>query len=185
MPRIELVDNVVKLGGMVLFKEEKFVGYVDEYATKGGKFIGGIEKSAIITVECPGHPGKILAFELFRHDTRLTPHVDGENIYYNLDIAMRGNLGEAQCALLHDSMDPETIHTIEKLVAEEVKSNVFYSFHTYQDLQVDNEGFGAKLYAHEPLMWEKVKDRWDDEVFPTVSLLVSVNVVIENIGVHK
>lgn len=185
MSRIELVDNVVKLGGMALFKQGQFVGYVDEYATKGGKFILGIEKSAIITVECPEHPGTILVFELFRHNTKLMPHIEGENIVYTLDIAMRGNLAEAQCSLQHDSMSPETIHTIEGLVAEEVKRNALYAFHTYQKLQVDAEGFGGKLKAHEPLVWEQVKERWDDEIFPTVSLLVSVNVVIENIGEHK
>ena len=185
MARIELVDNVVKLGGMALFKKGEFIGYVDEYATKGGKFIGGIEKSAIITVECPEHPGEIIAFELFRHDTKLTPYVEGENIYYTLDIMMRGNLGETQCGQRHNIMDVREIHTIEELVAEEVKRNVFYTMHTYQNLKVDASVFGAKLQAHEPLVWEKVKDRWDDEVFPHVSLVVSVNVIIENIGEHK
>ena len=185
MSRVELVDNVIKLGGMALFKENKFVGYVDEYVTKGGKIILGVEKSAVITVECPVHPGKILVFELFRHNTKLTPHVDGENIMYTLDIAMTGNLAEAQCSLQDDSMDPETIHTIEVLVAEEVKRNVLYAFHTYQTLQVDAIGFGTKLHAHKPLVWEQVKDRWNEEVFPAVSLQVSVNVVIENIGDHK
>lgn len=185
MSRIELVDNVVKLGGMGLFKKGKFVGYVDEYAVQGGKFVLGIEKSALITVECPEHPGKILTFELFRHNTKVTPHLDGDNISYTLDIAMRGNLAEAQCSLQLDSMDPRTIRTIEELVAEEVKRNALYAVHTFQNLQVDVVDFGAKLQAHEPLMWEKVKDRWDDEVFPTIPVTVSVNVVIENIGEHK
>jgi len=185
MARIELVDNVVKIGGLGLFKKDKFVGYVDEYATQGGKFILGIEKSAIITAECPEHPGKIIAFELFRHNTKLTPHLDGENIYYTLDIAMRGNLGEIQCGRQHDTMDAGVIHKIEELVAEEVKRNVLYAVHINQNLQVDAIDFGAKLKAHQPLMWEKIKDRWEDEVFPNVSLLVSVNVVIENIGEHK
>jgi len=183
--RIELVDNVVKIGGMALFKSGKFVGYVDEYATKGGKFLSGMEKSAIITAECSDHPGKIIVFELFRHNTKLTPHLHGENIYYTLDIAMNGNVGEAQCGRQHNLMDAGELHKIENLIAEEIKRNALYTFHTYQSLQVDAGVFGAKLKAHEPLMWEKVKDRWDDEVFPTVSLLVSVNVVIENIGNHK
>lgn len=185
LARIELVDNVMKIGGMGLFKKGKFVGYVDEYATQGGNFLRGIEKSALITMECPEHPGKILVFELFRHNTKLTPHVDGENIYYTLDIAMRGNLGETQCGRQHDTMDAKVIHKVEELAAEEVKRNTLYAFHTYQDLKVDVSGFGAKLKAHEPLAWEKVKDRWNDEVFPQVSLIVSVNVVIENIGAHK
>jgi len=183
--RVELVDDVVKLGGMAIFKKGKFIGYVDEYATQGGKFLSGIEKSAIITAQCPQHPGKIIVFELFRHDTKLKPHVDGENIYYTLDIAMRGNLGENQCGREHDIMDTEVIHKIEELIAEEVKRNALYSFHTYQDLKVDASVFGAKLQAYEPLMWEKVKDSWNDEVFPNVSLIMSVNVVIENIGEHK
>jgi len=185
MARIELVDNIVKLGGMGLFKQGKFIGYVDEYATQGGKFILGIEKSAIITAQCPEHPGKILAFELFRHNTKLTPHLHGEKIYFTLDITMWGNLGETQCGRQHDTMDAGEIHKIETVVAEEVKENVLYSVHVNQELQVDAISFGAKLKAHEPLVWEKVKDRWDDEVFPTVSLLVSVNVTIENIGEHK
>jgi len=183
--RVELVDNVVKLGGLSLFKKDKFVGDVDEYAVQGGEFLTGIEKSAIITAQCPEHPGKIIAFELFRHNTKLIPHLDGENIYFTLDITMTGNLGEVQCGLKHDMMDAGEIHKIETLVAEEVKRNVLYTFHTYQGLKMDGSGLDAKLKAYEPLVWEKVKDRWDDEVFPKVSLIVSVNVVIENIGEHK
>lgn len=185
MARIELTDNIVKLGGMALFKEGKFVGYVDEYATKGGKFLSGIEKSAIITVACPEHSGKIIVFELFRHDTRLTPHVDGDAIYYTLDIDMRGNLGEIQCGFKHNILDAGEIHKFEQLIADEVKRNVFYAFYTYQSLKVDASVFGSKLRAHKPLVWEKVKERWNDDVFPKVSLVVSVNVTIENIGEQR
>jgi Ger(x)C family germination protein len=183
--RIELVDNIVKMGGMAVFKEGKFIGYMDEYASKGGKFIGGIEKSAIITFECPEHPGKVLAFELFHHDTKLKPHVEGDTINYTLDIDMRGDIGEIQCGLQHDTMDGQEIHKLEQLVAEEVKRNILYTFHTYQNLKVDHSAFSKKLKAYEPLVWENVKDHWDDEVFPNTSLAVSVNVTIEKIGVHK
>jgi len=183
--RVELVDDVVKLGGMALFKKGKFIGYVDEYATQGGKILSGIEKSAIITAECPRHPGKIIVFELFRHDTKLKPHIDGETIYYTLDIVMRGNIGENQCGPQHDTFDAEVIHEMEELIAAEVKKNVLYTLHTYQQLQVDASVFGAKLQAYEPLVWEKVKDCWNEDVFPNIYLIVSVHVIIENIGEHK
>gem|GEM_PF-750335 len=183
--RVELLDDVIKVGGMALFIGGEFIGYVDEYATQGGKFLSGIEKSAIITVECPEHPGKMIAFELFHQDTQLKPHVDKEKIYYTLDITMTGNLGEMQCGQLHDTMDTDEIHKLEDLVAVEVKHNVLYAFHTYQRLQVDADNFSGKLKAYEPLVWEKVKDHWDDKTFPAISLDVSVKVVIENIGEHK
>jgi len=185
MPRIELADNMVKLGGTALFKAGKLIGYLDEYATQGGKLIGGIEKSAIITFYCPDHPGKVLAFELFSHNTKLKPHIDGDRIYYTLDIEMKGNLGEMQCGLQHSTIEDQDIHKLEQLVAEAAKENILYSFHTFQSLKVDASVFGPKLAAYEPLVWEKVKDHWEDEVFPNTSLIISVNVAIENLGAHK
>lgn len=183
--RVELLDDVIKLGGMALFTGGKFIGYVDEYATQGGKFLSGIEKSAVITAQCAQHPGKIIVFENFRHDTKLKPYVDKDKIYYTLDIAMTGNLVEMQCGQLHDTMDVGEIHKFEEMVAEEVKRNTLYAFYTYQRLRVDADAFSGKLKAHEPLVWEKVKDHWDEETFPTTSLAVSVTVAIENIGGHK
>lgn len=183
--RVELLDGVIKLGGMALFTGGKFIGYVDEYATKGGKFLSGIEKSAVITAQCGEHPGKIIVFQNYRHDTKLTPYVDQGKIYYTLEIAMTGNLAEIQCGKLHDTMDAEEIHKIEKMVAEEVKRNALYAFYTYQRLRVDADDFSGRLKAYEPLVWEKVKDNWDEEVFPTISLVVSVAVTIQSIGGHK
>lgn len=183
--RIELFDNLVKLGGMALFTGGKFRGYVDEYAVKGGKFLNGIEKSAIITVDCPEHPGKMIAFELFHNDTELKPHVDQGEIYYTLHISMNGNLSEIQCDQLHDAMDVKEIHKFEGWIADEVKNNALYAFHTYQRMQVDADGFGPKLKAYEPLVWEKVKADWDEKTFPTISLDVAVRVNIQNIGDHR
>ena len=185
IPRIELVDNVVKLGGMAIFKDNKFIDYIDEYATQGSKLMSGIEKSGIITFECPAHPEKVLAFEIFRHDTKLTPHVDNGTIYFTLDIAMRGNIGEMQCSLQHDTIEEEDMRKLEGLVAEAVKKNILYTFHIFQNLKVDGSVFGEKLQAFEPLVWDEVKEHWDDEVFPKMSLIISVNVFIENVGTHK
>lgn len=183
--RIELADDSAKLGGMGLFVGGQFKGYVDGYVTQGGKFLNGIEQSAIVTVECPEHPGKKISFELFRNDTKLEAHIDGEQIYYTLDIVMSGNLGEMQCTQWHDQMDAREIHKLETLVAEEVKRNTVEAFQIYQKLKVDADGFGKILKAHQPLIWEQVKDHWDEDVFPTVSLDITVRVVIENIGGHE
>jgi Ger(x)C family germination protein len=185
IPRIELVDDVVKLGGMAIFKKEQFIDYVDEYVTQGFKLMNGIDKSSVITFECPKHSGKIVAFQMVTHDTKLTPHVDNGAIYFTLEIAMTGNLGEVQCGLQHDTVEAKEVGTLEALTAEAVKKNILYSFHTYQRLKVDASIFGQTLAAFDPLEWQKVKDRWDDEVFSNLSLIVSVNVSIESVGNHK
>lgn len=185
--RIEMADKVVKLGGLALFKKDKFLGYVDEYGLAGMKYTFGSEKSAIITIPCPDHPDHQVVFELFRHDTRLRPHVDGGAIYFTLDISMYGNIGELQGDIERDNtMDPQYVHKLENAFADEIKRTVSYSQQISQkEMRVDYLNiFASKLKVYEPDTWEKVKDQWD-EIYPEIPLVISVNVFIKNIGSHK
>ncbi|WP_373325742.1 Ger(x)C family spore germination protein [Sporomusa paucivorans] len=184
IPRLDMAGNVVKAKGAAVFKKHNFVGYVDERAVAGLKMIRATEKSAIITL--PGEEaGELLAVEVFRHDTRLTPHVDGDNVYFTLDITMWGNLGEHQ--LPHRTVkanDPAFIRRVERQAAEEVKSTVLYSKNVCQSLGVDVLNFGNKLKRYKPKDWNAIKDDWE-EIYPNVPLVVSVNVVINQLGEHK
>ncbi len=187
LPRIEIADKVVKLGGSAVFKKDKFVGYVDGYAVAGLKFMYGTEESAIVATDCPDHPGHQMAFELFRDDTKLTPHVDGDTIYFTVDINMYGNLGELQCDTRQDdTLDPQYIRRLEVAFAEEIKQNVLYADRVFRkEMQVDSiSRFAGKLKAYEPKTWAKIQDQWD-EIYPTVPLIVSVNVTIQKVGSHK
>lgn len=187
LPRIQIADKVVKLGGSAVFKKDRFIGYADEYAVAGLKFMYGTEESAVIVAEAPNKPGQQMVFELFRDDTRLTPHVDNGTIYFTLDINMYGNLGEVQSDIGgENTLDPQYLHTLEAAFAEEIKRNVLYADTVFKkQMRVDCiSRFAGKLKAHEPDTWEKVKDQWDD-IYPTIPLIVSVNVSIQKVGSHK
>jgi Ger(x)C family germination protein len=187
LPRIEIADKVVKLSGSAVFRKDQFIGYADEYAIAGLKFMYGTEESAIIVTDSPEHPGQQVVFELFRDDTRLTPHVTDGTIYFTLDINMYGDLGEVQGDIGEDNtLDPQYVHKLEEAFAEEVKRNVLYADHVFkEELKVDCiSKFAAKMKAHEPATWEQVKDQWD-EIYPTIPLIISVNVSIQKVGSHK
>jgi len=128
-----------------------------------------------------------VVFELFRHDTILTPHVEDGTIYFTVDITMYGNVGELQGDLeLDNTMDPQYIHKLEDVFAEEIKRNVLYAEKIFKkEMRVDSVSkFAYKLKAHEPDTWEKVKDQWD-ELYPEIPLVISVNIFIKNIGAHR
>ena len=184
LPRIELVQDKVKINGLAMFKQDRFVGYIDEYTVKGLRFIRGTEKSALVPFECPLHPGNFTVFELFRHHTKLTPHVKGDQIWFTLDIAMRGNLAEVSCAHEHDTRDPEYIDKARVGFAKEVERNIAHSAQVCQSIGVDALFFSRMLKAYEPETWEKIKDRWED-VFPTIPLYTSVNITILHVGEHR
>lgn len=187
LPRIRIADKVVKLDGAAVFKKDKFLGYADGYTIAGIKFIYGTEESAIVTAESPGRPGHQMAFELYQDDTKFTPHVEGGNIYFTLDLKMYGNLGEIQGNIGEENtLDPAFIHQLELAFAEEIKQNILHSDHFFrQEMGVDCiSKFAAKMKAHEPVVWEQVKDQWD-EICPSIPLIVSVNVSIRGVGSHK
>jgi len=187
LPRIELADKVVKIGGAAVFNKDEFIGYVDDYAIAGRKFVAGTEKSAIVTVPCPDDPNHQVVFELYRHDTRLRPHIDNDMIYFTLDINMYGNIGEHQGNIESDNtMDSQYVDKLQMAFAEEIKRTVLYSEQVFQKkMRVDSAGvFATKLRAHEPDIWAKVKNQWNT-IYPDIPLVISVNVSILNIGIHK
>jgi Ger(x)C family germination protein len=184
IPRIEMADKVIKVGGLAAFKHDQFIGYVDEYVVRGIKMIVGTEKAFLITVECPQHPGNTLSFEIFHHDTVLTPHVEGNNVYFTLDIFMQGNLGEVTCAGKHDTRDFAYLRTAERLFADEVKRNAEFTLSELQRLQVDSLQLGAMVKGDYPDFWAQYGERWDD-IYPTIPMIISVNVVIRDIGEHR
>jgi spore germination protein KC len=184
LPCLEQEGKTVKIKGAAIFRKEKFIGYIDEYTIKGMRFIRGTEKGAVITFECPTHPGNLVAFELFRHNTIVKPRVEGDNISFNIDIAMRGNLDEVQCQGKHDTTSPEYLKKAQQLIAEEVKKNIAHSLAVSQSTGVDLLYFKESLKAYEPKIWDKIKDRWD-EVYPTLPVNVSVNAAIIDVGEHE
>lgn len=189
LPKVVLSDNIIKLGGSaVIDKTGKLAAYLDEYETMAEKFIVGLEKGAVITTPCSDHPDYIFVYELFRHDTRLRAQVDGDNIYYTLDITMYGNLAEMQrCpeSHAHASDNPAYVQKLERQFGQEVKQMVEHGIRVQQDMGLDVLFFGRKLKNSNPKKWEEVKDRWDKEVFPNIPVIVSVNVNINGVGEHK
>ena len=85
---------------------------------------------------------------------------------------------------MHDTLNPDYLRTAEAAIAEEVVKTVEYAHRTAQRQKVDLSNFSGKLAAYEPDTWEKIKDQWGD-IFPTVPLYTSVNVVIRGVGEHK
>ncbi|MEG6586170.1 Ger(x)C family spore germination protein [Dendrosporobacter sp. 1207_IL3150] len=183
MPRVELADDILKVGGGSAIKKDKMVGIVDEYTTKGIKIVRATIKSAIITIECPEHPGNVFAFELFQHQSKLTPHVKGDKIYFTFETYMIGNIGELQRSPgRHKASDLDYVRELEVEFAKEVEANVRHTWKTTHAMKVDVLHAGKQLKQKYPETWEKVKDDWDD-ILPTIPLAdVSVNITIRGTG---
>jgi spore germination protein KC len=190
VPRVELADKVLKLGGSAAFRQGQFIGYLDEYATMGLKLIRGAQKNITLTVTSPEQPQNLLVFQAFRHDTRLTPRIEGEHVNFVLDVNVIGYVDELQgdsSTKEFDTMNPNDIRKLELLFAREIQNSTLYAWQQMQEIKLANLfylHFDAKLKSKDPALWHKLKDSWYDE-FPSMPLTVSANVTIRGIGKHK
>ena len=183
-PVLEPTGDTVKIKGGAMFRRERFLGFLDEYGVNGMRIIRATEKAALVTFECPQHPGSPVTFELFRHQTVLKPHVEGDKVWFTLDIAMRGNLGELGYPHGHDVPSPEYLQSVQNQVAAEVKRNVEHTLAIGQSLGWEMFYLRRTLQAYKPRDWARLKDRWD-EIYPTMPVYVNVRVSVINVGEHE
>ncbi|MCE5286276.1 MAG: Ger(x)C family spore germination protein [Pelosinus sp.] len=190
IPRLELTDKVLKLGGSAAFRQGQFIGYLDDYATMGIKLLRGSEKNATLTITSPDQPQNLLVFQAFRHDTSLTPRIEGEHVHFVLDIHMVGYVDELQGDTVTkeiDTLNPADLRKLELLFAQEIQNSALYAWQQLQDIKLANLftlHFDAKLKSKDLVVWRKLKDHWYDE-FPNIPLTVSANITIRGIGKHK
>lgn len=184
LPRLEYKDKQVKINGLAIFHQDRFIGYWDEYTIKGIRLGRGNIKSSVFTHNCPDHPGHTLVFELFRHNTILTSHVEDGKIYFTLNVAIRGNLSEATCQQYSDTSDGNFLEEVELMFAEEIKKNISHSFNLAKREGIDPLNLRTYLKAYKPTTWAQIEERWD-EIYPDIPLDILVRVSIQNVGEHK
>ena len=184
LPKVELSEKVLRIGGVALFKGDKFIKYEDDYFTRGFKFLNGSERSAVIPVECPIHSGKPLVFEVINHYTKRKSSVNGDNVSFSVDILLRGNIGEVMCGESHNTTTADFLNKASEMFANEVRQNIDYTMKKMQELEIDPLHFRGLLQGEHPKEWVKLKNRWQ-EIYPTAPLKVSVNVAIRMVGEHQ
>ncbi|HEY3423150.1 MAG TPA: Ger(x)C family spore germination C-terminal domain-containing protein, partial [Negativicutes bacterium] len=88
------------------------------------------------------------------------------------------------CAGNHDTRDFAYLRTAEQLFADEIKRNCEFTLSELQRLGVDPLQLGSMVKEDYPDFWAQYGEQWDD-IYPTISIITSVNIVISDIGVHR
>ncbi|HHX51049.1 MAG TPA: hypothetical protein GX711_06390, partial [Clostridia bacterium] len=85
------------------------------------------------------------------------------------DILVAGNLQQIRAAV------EKEVEKRVKLLVEKVQ----------REFQLDIFGFGEEINRRYPKVWNEIKDRWEEEIFPVVPVEVQVDLDIRRIGVKR
>lgn len=182
MPVVVIEKGDVKLTKAALFnKDAKLVGVLDEWEIIGAKILRTVLKQGVFSAPYPADPQKLVVFEMLEADTKVESHVQDDKLRFTLEAKFVGNLAELTEAE-QDALDKEFQAAVEQELAAEFTRQVQAVYCKQQEMKAEISDLGWLVYRQHPDYWEKVKDRWDDEVFPTVPLDVSIKVVVRRPG---
>jgi len=168
----------IKYDGLAIFKEDKLIGWLDEYDTRGYNGITNHVKRAVSTIACPNEGEVTMEIQHFQEKVKSKTLNSSPEIDININIS--ANVGAVECFI--DLRKEKNIKELEKIYEKNVKENIEHSIKTVQnDFNSDVFGFGAVFYRQHPKEWKKVKDNWEEE-FPNIKVNVDVNVKIKHLG---
>ncbi len=178
LPMVFVEGKEVKLAKAAVFnKDAKMVGVLDELEDIGGKIIRKNLRQGVMVVPNPADPNKVAVFELYEPDIKVNTVLVGDKLRVVVEAMFYGTLGE-NMEVRQDAYDRKFKEAVERAVEEEYTRLASGTYARLQQLGADVCELGDCVHRQHPQYWKKVKDRWDEEVFPSVPLDVKINVVI-------
>lgn len=186
-----LLQNVISSRGEIKFagaaiiegKTKMLLGFLNEEELDGltwltGKGKGGLVKTFDAETKQP------IIYEIESMKSKITPHVKGSNISFDVNIESEGRISE-NWVTSEKTPEKTFIKRAEKSTEDEVYRLVNLVIKKMQeDYQVDVAGFGNQIRIKHPKLWEEVKKDWD-KTFSEVQINSTVNITITDYGTSE
>lgn len=178
LPMVVVEDKEVKLIKSAIFdKHARMVGELTELETIGGKLLRNNLMKGVLIVPNPVDPSKLVAFELYEPSIKVNCRLEDDTLRFMVDATLVGTLGE-NMEPRQDAYDRLYVSAVEQAVQDEYTHIVRGAYSKLQELKTDAIELGGHVHRQYPHYWEQIKDRWDDEIFPSVPLDISITVII-------
>lgn len=179
---VSSTNGDIKFAGAAVIegKTRKLRGFLDEKEIEGLTWISGEGKGGLVKSVDKG-TGQPIIYEILSMKSKIKPHVDGDNISFDIKIESEGRIAE-HWVVSEKTMETEFLKRTEKAIEEEVERLVENVLDKIQhEYRADVAGFGNKLRIKYPHVWKAAKKDWD-ETFSEVPIKHEVKITIKDYG---
>ena len=160
----------IKSSSLAVFKNDKMLGDLSQKDSIALGFIRGKIHNTVLSYECS--KDKYVVAEVI--DTKTDVKMQTDPLKAQINISGRLNINEVVCNL--DLEDTNVIVDIEKNLEKEIKNSIEHVIDKVsKDYNTDVFGFGDTLYKSNPKYFNKIKDKWYDEIFPNLDYEIKVD----------
>ncbi|GIO96183.1 germination protein BC [Paenibacillus lautus] len=161
-------------------KTRKLRGFLNEKEIEGLTWITGKGKGGLVK-SVDKKTGEPIIYEMLSMKSKIKPHVNGNNISFDIKIESEGRIAE-HWVVSEKPIKTEFIERTEKAIEEEVDRLVENVLDKIQhEYRTDVAGFGNKLRIKYPHIWKAAKKDWD-QTFSEVPIKYEVKITIKDYG---
>ena len=169
-------STYLKLGMMGIFKKDEFIDISNKEQSQGINFLNDEVITTLIRTE---QDDGFVVVEL--NDSKTKIDVEINNIpKYKVSINANGTITEVS-----DNIDIEENEIIEQIKIssiEEIKKYCIEGINYAKKLKTDIFGFGNLVYKKDHKLWDKIKDKWEEELFNQVEVEFDVKLDLKTKG---
>ncbi|WZL73557.1 Ger(x)C family spore germination protein [Clostridiaceae bacterium 35-E11] len=181
-PRVLSTEDGVIVAGAAVLKDYKRVGWLGEIETKALMFMMDKLNSTEVTVKIDEI---LIPCEITDSETKMKVFEEEGTIYTRFEITGEGDVNQHLFGVINQPLDNEYLQSIEKELNTKIKQFITSTHKKIQkDFGTDLVQAGEYLRKHEPKLWEKVREDWE-EIYPETEVQVSVDIKIRRVGVTQ
>lgn len=183
-----LLQNIVSTKGEIKFtgaaviegRTRKLRGILNEKEMEGLTWITGKGKGGLVK-SVDKKTGEPIIYEVLSMKSKIKPHVNGNNISFDIKIESEGRIAE-HWMVSEKTIETDFLKRVEKAIEEEVERLVENVLNKLQhEYKTDVAGFGNQLRIKYPHLWKTVKKDWD-QTFSEVPIQYEVKITIKDYG---
>ncbi len=179
----EKIEKEISTMGTAIFKEDRMVGYIDNYETQTLLMITNQFREAMLTTKDPLNKNGKISFRLSAGGpTKIRYHSQGGKNFFTVTVNQEADLISIQSKI--DYTKPNYEDKLGKYIAAQIKQRIEKLIaKAQQDYQADIFGFGIKVRNTMLTTNEWQRYNWR-KYFPNAIIKVKVNVSIRRVGVQ-
>ncbi len=180
IPNIQIVDDDVRLTGLIALKDGKYISYLDDTTTKGLLWI--IDKKSLGEIAIPFENGYV-STSIFKKKIEKNFYEQDNKIVCQFIINIEGNISEYKLGK-NIMIDTEKYKMIEDEISKYVKNEIENSINTISQLNVDIIGLKELIRKNEYSLYDKYNLE-NNNIYDYVNFDIQCNTKIKGSGSIK
>lgn len=170
-----------EIRGLGVFKNGKLIEWLDEDAARGVTWTNNEVSRTVMNLGCQRKQNRI-GVSVSRSKSTIKIQIKNQKPIIHISVRTEGDISEVECPINLSSH--KEIEMLQKEMEKEIKDEVVKAVTVAQKQRSDIFKFGEYINIEDKSFWKKIKNRWEDEIFPETELDVNIKAFIRHTGMR-